>query len=208
MNAIQVSFFCDVWSVFMKNRDSGLRSWVEAGWKGSRELSEKLWLSGKRKNHHTALFLLEHDRSQAVVAGRLDELVPRVSFWPDLSANDRFTFPNLKEWLDGGRFASNEEVKTLTLLSLGNRFYSEKCGKATEIKMGVRWKLKIILLVNLCFLRPTPLLSTLLSGPDIFHNCQWRWFQHRNTPIEHPFLLTCTQGDPIKKFKSEHLLSA
>ena len=38
------------------------------------------------------------------------ELVAHSPYSPDLAPNDYYLFPNLKRWLQGKRFTSNEEV--------------------------------------------------------------------------------------------------
>lgn len=38
------------------------------------------------------------------------ELVPHAPYSPDLAPSDFFLFPNLKKWLAGKRFSTNEEV--------------------------------------------------------------------------------------------------
>ena len=42
------------------------------------------------------------------------ELLPHPAYSPDLAPCDYFLFPNLKKWLGGRRFGSNEEVITET----------------------------------------------------------------------------------------------
>ena len=38
------------------------------------------------------------------------ELVPHLPYSPDLAPSDYILFPNLKKWLDGKRFSSNDEI--------------------------------------------------------------------------------------------------
>ena len=38
------------------------------------------------------------------------ELVPHLPYSPDLAPSDYFLFPNLKKWLGGKRFSSNDEI--------------------------------------------------------------------------------------------------
>jgi len=38
------------------------------------------------------------------------ELLPHPPYSPDLAPCDFFLFPNMKKWLGGKRFASNEEI--------------------------------------------------------------------------------------------------
>ena len=38
------------------------------------------------------------------------ELVPHPPYSPDLAPSDYFLFPNLKKWLGGKRFCSNDEI--------------------------------------------------------------------------------------------------
>ena len=40
------------------------------------------------------------------------KLLPHAPYSPDLASSDYFIFPNLKKWLDGRRFANNEEVES------------------------------------------------------------------------------------------------
>ncbi|KAG5346224.1 SETMR methyltransferase, partial [Acromyrmex charruanus] len=40
----------------------------------------------------------------------LYELLPHPPYSPDLAPCDFFLFPNLKKWLDGKKFTSNEEI--------------------------------------------------------------------------------------------------
>jgi len=40
------------------------------------------------------------------------ELLSHPSYSPDLALCDFYLFPNMKKWLGGKRFASNEEVET------------------------------------------------------------------------------------------------
>ena len=42
------------------------------------------------------------------------ELVPHPTYSPDLAPNDYFLFPNLKKWLGGKRFYSNDEIISQT----------------------------------------------------------------------------------------------
>ena len=39
------------------------------------------------------------------------ELIPHPPYSPDLAPSDSYLFPNLKRWLSGKRFATNEEVE-------------------------------------------------------------------------------------------------
>lgn len=47
---------------------------------------------------------------------KLDEFVPYPPYSPDLAPCDYYLFPNLKKWLDGKKFLSNDddEVKVET----------------------------------------------------------------------------------------------
>jgi len=38
------------------------------------------------------------------------ELIAHPPYFPDLASSDYYLFPNLKRWLQGKRFTSNEEV--------------------------------------------------------------------------------------------------
>lgn len=53
-----------------------------------------------------------------IVGAKLHELgyevLPHAPYSPDLAPSDYYLFPNLKKWLGGRRFTSNEEVKTAT----------------------------------------------------------------------------------------------
>ena len=42
------------------------------------------------------------------------EILPHPPFSPDLAPSDYFLFPNMKTWLGGKRFSSNEEIITAT----------------------------------------------------------------------------------------------
>lgn len=56
------------------------------------------------------------------------ELVDHPPYSPDLAASDFFLFPNLKNWLGGRRFASNDEVMTETshyFSELQQNYFSE-----------------------------------------------------------------------------------
>jgi len=74
--------------------------------------------------------LFHHDNAPAhssgVVAAKLMELgfqlVPHPPFSPDLAPSDYYLFPNMKKWLAGRRFYSNEEVIAET-----NAYFAELC---------------------------------------------------------------------------------
>ena len=56
------------------------------------------------------------------------ELVDHPPYSPDLAASDFFLFPNLKNWLGGRRFVSNDEVMTETshyFSELQQNYFSE-----------------------------------------------------------------------------------
>ncbi|GBP34295.1 Histone-lysine N-methyltransferase SETMAR [Eumeta japonica] len=56
------------------------------------------------------------------------ELLPHPAYSPDLAPRDYYLFPNLKKWLGGKRFESNEEVITETKAyfeSLEKTYYLE-----------------------------------------------------------------------------------
>ena len=48
------------------------------------------------------------------------ELLPHSPFSPDLALSDYFLFPNLKKWLGGKRFYSNDEI-----ISQTNTYFEE-----------------------------------------------------------------------------------
>ncbi|KAH0816471.1 hypothetical protein GEV33_006320 [Tenebrio molitor] len=83
-------------------------------------LLDKLNEAIKAKRPHLAKkkVLFHHDNAPAhtsrIVTAKLEELrfevVPHVPYSPDLAPSDFFLFPNLKKWLGGRRFTSNEEV--------------------------------------------------------------------------------------------------
>jgi hypothetical protein len=70
----------------------------------------------KGQDYHWGL--LHYDNAPAhtsrIVTAKLEELrfevVPHALYSPDLAPSDFFLFPNLKKWLGGRRFTSNEEV--------------------------------------------------------------------------------------------------
>lgn len=60
------------------------------------------------------------------------ELLPHPAYSPDLAPCDYFLFPNLKKWLGGKRFRSNEEVIAETndyFESLEGNYYLEGINK-------------------------------------------------------------------------------
>lgn len=60
------------------------------------------------------------------------ELLPHPAYSPDLAPCDYYLFPNLKKWLGGKRFESNEEVITETnayFESLEKTYYLERIKK-------------------------------------------------------------------------------
>lgn len=69
--------------------------------------------------------LLHHDNahSSGVVAAKLHELryesLPHPPYSPDLAPCDFFLFPNMKKWLAGKKFSSNEEVIAETEVYFG-----------------------------------------------------------------------------------------
>ena len=66
--------------------------------------------------------LFQHDNapahSVAIATAKLVELryelLPHSPYSPDLTPCDFFLFPNMKKWLGGKRFTSNEEVIAAT----------------------------------------------------------------------------------------------
>ena len=71
----------------------------------------------KKKRPHLAM-LFHHDNASAysfaIATAKLIELryelLPHPTYSPDLVPCDFFLFPNMKKWLGGKRFTSNEEV--------------------------------------------------------------------------------------------------
>ena len=65
------------------------------------------------------------------------ELLPHPPYSPDLAPNDYFLFPNLKKWIGGKRFYSNDEI-----ISQTNTYFEnvEKSYILEEIqKLEKRW---------------------------------------------------------------------
>jgi len=101
------------------------------------ELQEKR----PRLAHKKVLF--HHDNApahtSAVVAAKLMEigfrLVPHPPYSPDLAPSDYYLFPNMKKWLAGKRFYSNEEVIAETnayFTNLDKSYYSEGINKLEQ----------------------------------------------------------------------------
>ena len=101
------------------------------------ELQEKR----PRLAHKKVLF--HHDNAPAhssgVVAAKLMELrfqlVPHPPYSPDLAPSDYYLFPNMKKWLAGRRFYSNEEVIAETnayFEELDQSYYSEGINKLEQ----------------------------------------------------------------------------
>lgn len=75
-------------------------------------------LKETRPHLYKKKILCHHDNAPAhssrVVAAKLQdlgyELLPHPPYSPDLAPSDFFLFPNMKTWLGGKRFTSNEEV--------------------------------------------------------------------------------------------------
>ena len=75
------------------------------------------------------------------------ELLPHPPYSPDLAPCDFFLFPNLKKWLDGKKFTSNEEVIAETeayfpefdksYFSEGQKKMAEALGKVYPPKRGL-----------------------------------------------------------------------
>ena len=65
------------------------------------------------------------------------ELLPHPPYFPDLAPSDYFLFPNLKKWLGGKRFYSNDEIISQT------NTYFEDLGKSYFLegiqKLEKRW---------------------------------------------------------------------
>lgn len=101
-------------------------------------LLDKLNDAIKVKRPHLAKkrVLFHQDNAPAhksrVVAAKLEELrfqeLPHAPYSPDLAPSDFYLFPNLKRWLGGRRFTSNEEVEAETnayFADLDASYYSE-----------------------------------------------------------------------------------
>ena len=81
------------------------------------QLSEKI--SEKRPHLAKKKILFHQDnapvhtsaRAMAKIRELKFELLPHAPYSPDLAPSDYFLFPNLKKWLGGKRFASNDEVE-------------------------------------------------------------------------------------------------
>lgn len=79
-------------------------------------------IQAKRPHLAKKKVLFHQDNAPAhtsrVVAAKLHDLrfevVPHAPYSPDLAPSDYFLFPNLKKWLGGRRFSSNDEVKAET----------------------------------------------------------------------------------------------
>lgn len=57
-------------------------------------------------------------------------MLPYSAYLPDLTPLDYFLFPNLKKWLDGKKFANNEEVESAV-----NSYFEEFDG--SHYKQGI-----------------------------------------------------------------------
>lgn len=90
----------------------------------------------KRPHLKRKKVLFHHDNAPAhsstVVHEKLDELryelLPHPPYSPDLAPSDFFLFPNLKKWLSGKRFRSNQEVQCETntyFEGLGKSYYAD-----------------------------------------------------------------------------------
>lgn len=75
-------------------------------------------IAAKRPHMNKKKLLFHHDNAPAhaskVTTQKLNELkfelLPHPPYSPDLAPSDYWLFPNLKRWLQGKRFSSNEEV--------------------------------------------------------------------------------------------------
>jgi histone-lysine N-methyltransferase SETMAR len=83
--------------------------------------------------------------SSGVVTAKLMELgfqaVPHPPYSPDLAPLDYFLFPNMKKWLAGRRFYSNEEMITIM-----NAYFAELCQSYSSEginKLEQRWTKRI-----------------------------------------------------------------
>src|ERR1700712_1634247 len=106
----------------------------------------------KRTFPYRTKLLFHHDNapahSSAVATAKLVnlgyELLPHPPYSPDLAPCDFFLFPNMKKWLGGKRFASNEEVITETeayFTEFEKSYYLEglqklenRCARCIELK--------------------------------------------------------------------------
>ena len=71
------------------------------------------------------------------------QLVPHPPCSPDLAPSDYYLFPNMKKWLAGRRFYSNEEVIAET-----NAYFAELCQSSYSEginKLEQRWTKRISL---------------------------------------------------------------
>ena len=93
-------------------------------------------LQKKRPRLQRKKVLFHHDNtpphSSHIVAAKLAELryelLPHPPYSPDLAPCDFFLFPNMKKWLGGKRFTSNEEVIAETeayFAEFDNEYFSE-----------------------------------------------------------------------------------
>ena len=76
------------------------------------------------------------------------ELLPHSPYSPDLTPSDYFLFPNLKKWLGGKRFYSNDEIISQTntyfeeleksYLLEGIQKLEKRCTKCIEFKGKIK----------------------------------------------------------------------
>jgi len=103
-------------------------------------------IQAKRPHLAKKKVLFHHDNAPAhashIVAAKLHELhyevLPHAPYSPDLAPCDYYLFPNLKKWLGGRRFTSNEEVKSETteyFAGLEKPYFAEGIRKLEN-----RWK--------------------------------------------------------------------
>jgi len=80
------------------------------------------------------------------------ELHSHAPYSPDLAPSDFFLFPNLKKWLGGKKFSTNEEVESAVdgyFPEFDGSYYTQ----GIEAKSGLCWEIKINFFSKfLCFL--------------------------------------------------------
>lgn len=95
-------------------------------------------VSAKRPHMAKKKILFHHDNAPAhtsiVAVAKINdlkfELMPHPPYSPDLAPSDYFLFPNLKKWLGGKRFGSNEEV-----IEAVNQYFEEL--DESTFKLGI-----------------------------------------------------------------------
>ena len=104
------------------------------------------WTDLKKKSKKKVIFHPDNARVHTFVVSMAKfhelryELLPHPPYSPDLAPSDYFLFPNLKKWLDGKRFYSNDEIISQTdtyfeeVLFLEGRQKFEKHWTCIELK--------------------------------------------------------------------------